>query len=354
MASRAPGGSSNEDNARVLTLLSKTVRLKWHRLETNERRAIQRTLDELYRVHQMSTTEIARKIGRSNYFVWSLCQKAGVRLRSPDDGKALSGPKRVLTLRRCFEGPETFKGYLQGFAEGDLDVRQASTNAIMASSTTTHPAFSRCFQNLFQKYGPVYHYPVSDGNIRCKWKVAARLDNSFSFLLPNSRRGYPRTADGRGRFYSWLAGVVDADGSISILPSGEYVKLTIALANESEPLLGHIKRELQLIGRHPTGPYLTAKEGSSTEKWRIKYRKKMWVLCLQRSHEIKSVLQNLPLRHEEKIARKRLALEVEAGSRWTEVEQRIRTLQAEISRDVAAYVEEARNRLQKRGLGQAT
>jgi len=344
----------HDDEVRLtLSRLSKAKHLDFRWLESEEIQVIRVTLEKLYSAEQMSTTEIAREIGRSTTFVWSLCRRLGIPLRTPDEGKALSAPGRVRTLRRPFSGSLIDRCYMLGFAEGDLDVRRASTNAILVSSTTTHPSFSACFRELFEQYGPVYHYPVYEKVRGYRWKVAARLDNSFSFLLPSSRKRYPDVTAQPNLFYSWLAGILDADGSVSIVRSGEYVKLSLIFSNEDLRLLSHIKSGLATAGYYPTGPYMRAAKGHVTRGWYIRYNSEMWSLHLQRAEEVREVLGLLPLRHKEKILRKEIALSLLPGTRWMDAESRIRSLRDRIERDVVEYVANAEIAYKKRGLGQA-
>lgn len=341
------------EERRILDTLSRSrhIDLRW--LERDELQSIRHTLERLYLSEQMSTREIALEIGKSGYFVWNLCRRLGIKLRPPDEGKAIAAPGRAKTLRRQFSGSESDKSYLQGFAEGDLDVRKPSTNAVMVSSTTTHPSFARCFRKLFRQYGPVYHYPVFDRFRGYRWKVATRLDNSFSFLLPSLRRSYPTVTRGPDLFFSWLAGMVDTDGSVCIVRSGKYAKLILIVFNEDLRLLAHIKNELVRAGYRPTGPYLQAAEGYVTQGMRIPYNSDMWSLCLQRAEEVRDVLKLMPLRHEEKVLRKELALRMEGGARWTDIEGKVRYLQNQIRDDVRTYVANAEAAYKKRGLGQA-
>jgi hypothetical protein len=139
----------------------------------------------------MPTAQIGAALGKSASFGWTLSGRLGIETRSQNEGKELAAAARITTIRNPFSGAAVDKLYAQDFAEGDLDVRRVSSAAIMASSTTTHPAFSRCFRELFQENGPIYHYPSLDSQMGYRWKVATRLDNSFEFLLPSQRRAYP-------------------------------------------------------------------------------------------------------------------------------------------------------------------
>ena len=335
-------------------MLSDRNRIELRLVETGERQEIRRTLERLYTTEQMSTTEIAREIGKSQSFVWSLSRRLGIRMRSPNEAKAIAAPARIKTLRRPFSGPDTEAWYLKGFAEGDLDVRKPSSTAVMVSSTTTHPAFSSCFTKLFQEYGPVYHYPIFDRIGGYRWKVASRLDNSFSFMLPELRRDYPIVRRQPDHFFAWLAGIVDTDGGINIVRSGSYVRVAVLFSNQDVDLLSHIKRELAAAGYYPTGPYLQANRGHITPGWSIRYNRDMWSLYLQRGDEVQDVLRKLPLRHEEKQARKELVLEMPSVARWDAMGKQVLTLRASIEAQVKTYVSEAETEYKKRGLGQAT
>jgi hypothetical protein len=338
----------------VLDRISASKRLDFRWLDHSEKQDIKRTFEELYLTEKLSTTEIARELGKSQYFVWGTCKKLGIELRTRDEGKALSAPLRIRTLRRPFSGSAVDRYYLKGFSEGDLDVRKPSTTAVMISSTTTHPAFSSCFTRLFRDHGPIYLYPVYDAIAGYRWKLATRLDNSFSFMLPTQRKDYPALLDGPDYFYSWLAGVVDSDGSIILEQSGVYVRLTLLIANQNLALLHHIKGELANGGYFPTGPYLQASKGKVTSQRGIRYTKNLWNICLQRAEEVRKISSLLPLRHEEKINRKELTLKMPPGARWEEYGSRILALRNSIRLQVSDYVSKAELAYKKRVLGQAT
>jgi len=323
-------------------------------LEYPEKQDIKRTLERLYLAEKLSTTEIANELGRSQNLVWRICKKVGIELRTQDEGKALSAPLRIRTLRQPFSGSEVDRYYLKGFSEGDLDVRKPGKTAVMVSSTTTHPAFSSCFIGLFRDNGPIYLYPVCDAIAGYRWKVATRLDNSFSFMLPTQRKDYPTFLDRQSCFLSWLAGIVDSDGSIISEQSGAYVWLTLLIANQNLSLLQHIKRELANDGYFPTGPYLQASKGRVTSQRGIKYTKDLWNICLQRAEEVRRISALLPLRHEEKISRKELVLRIPPGARWEKYGPKILALRNSIKSEVRDFVSKAESEYKNRALGKAT
>jgi len=338
----------------TLNMITASRRIDLKRLNDSQRLDIKQALERLYLTEKLSTNEIAEELGKSQYFVWRVCKKLGLDLRTPNEGKALSAPSRIRTLREPFSGSVADRHYLKGFSAGDLDVRKPSTTAIMVSSTTTHPAFSSCFNRLFRDYGPIYQYPVFDSVGGCRWKLATRLDNSFSFMLPEQRKDYPRFLDAPADFLSWLAGIVDSDGSIILERSGVYVRLTMLIANQNLALLRHIKTELVNGGYFPTGPYLQAREDKVTPRRNIRYTKDMWNIRLQRAEEVRRISRLLPLRHEEKIHRKGLTLQIPPKARWGEYGPRILALRNSIKNDVRRYVSRAEVEYKKRVLGQAT
>lgn len=337
----------------VLQRLTKSKRLHLSSLGTAQAKEVRLALSALYQSELMSTAEIALTIDKSPSFVWSLCRKLGVKLRKPSEALLLAAPARIKTIRRPFAGHESETHYLQGFAEGDLDVRKPSRVAVMVSSTTTHPSFSACFRSMFENYGPIYHYPVFDKAHGYRWKLATRLDCSFSFLLPQLRKDYPEFNLKPSNFYSWLAGIVDTDGSVNIVPSGRYVKLTLAISNQDMDLLKHVKNQLESAGFHPSGPYLQAEKGRITKNWSIMYRNDQWNLLIQRAEEVRGILRKLPLRHGEKVSRSRIALGLSEGVRWSTIESQVRALQARIARQVNDYKKEAEEAYKNRGRGKA-
>lgn len=334
--------------------MSITKRLDFRQMDDTDKREIKRVLEKWYLSEMSSTTQIARRVGKSPTYVWKLLNRLGIALRTPDEGKALAAPFRIRTIRRPFDGSAGDRFYLKGFSEGDLDVRKPSSNAVMVSSTTTHPAFVSCFRELFQSYGPMYEYPILDVKSGYRWKVASRLDNSFSFMLPSQRRDYPKIESDPALFFAWLAGIVDTDGSIIVVHSGIYLKLLLLVANQDLNLLSHIKSQLERGGFHPTGPYLQARGGQVTPGWGIKYTKDMWNLYLQRADDVRKAASLLPLRHQEKIMRKELALTIPSTARWSEFGTRVLTLRSSIKEQVNEYVAKAEREYKMRDRGVAT
>lgn len=311
------------------------------------------TLNFLHHTSRISILEISKRLGRSQSFLWSLCNNLALPMRTVCEANQFSARLRTKRVKTSIGGSTDERSYLQGFAHGDLDVRRASSIAIVASSTSTHRAFASLFESLFRDYGPIYRYPVFDKTSGYRWKVAARLDNSFSFLLPEQRRHFPTAADA-SHFFAWLAGIIDSDGSIGIIHSGEYVRFNLEISNQDLPLLLHIRRELGKLGYSPTGPYKRRSESYVTPNLNIKYRQDMYCLAIQRVPEAKEILTLTPLSHAEKCKKKEYVLALRTPAKWDAEERKITAMRDDTDCAVQQFIQQARESYENRRVGKAT
>jgi hypothetical protein len=323
----------------------KRIDFRW--LSPEEITELRTLLRDLYISQKLSTTEIADRLGKSQYATWSLFRRLGIPLRSREEGGRIYAPKRTPNVRRPFIGSQLDCAYLRGFARGDLDVRRASGLAMIVSSTTTHPAFVALFRSLFQRYGPVYVYPINDDERGHKWKVAVRLDNSFAFMLPNQDVEYPHF-NSETEFLAWVAGLVDSDGSVGIIHSNRYVRINLQITNEDLDLLHLVRVGLVQGGYHPDGPYRSQREGRVTESWRIGYNHDMYHLDLQMFKEVRRILALLDLRHEEKCRRRDLVLQMTGPLLWKVWGREIETLRNSVRTQVKNFVQLAETTYKKR------
>ncbi|MDE1858436.1 MAG: hypothetical protein KGI26_05170 [Thaumarchaeota archaeon] len=320
--------------------ISTTKRVDFRWLDQKEIDRIRVLFDSLYNSERLSTTEIARKLGKSQLFAWSMCRRLGISLRSREDGGRLYAPKRTPNVRKQFGGSNLDRAYLKGLSQGDLDVRRVSKLAIMVSSTTTHPDFVSLFVSLFRGYGPVYIYPVFDRASGYRWKVAARLDNSFEFMLPERRLPFPGQTT-KSEFFAWLAGLVDSDGSIGIIHDGRYARVNLENANEDLELLEHIKKQLLQVGYFPSGPYKGHPKGHTTPSRNIRYQADMFHLLLQRSDEFKAILSQMKLRHPEKLVRQEFIQQHPKPRLWKRVGAEVESSRQRVESMVNEYVKRA-------------
>jgi hypothetical protein len=287
----------------------------------------------------LSLLRISKEIGCSYTKVWGLCRALGVPTRGRAEADRNSAPERSKRAKRPFDGTDEEKAYILGFCQGDLNARQVSSLAIFVSSTTTHPAFAKLFHELFERYGPVYQYPMYEAGKGYKWKLAVRLDNSFQFLLqtPSGTLQWARTS--RKLLMNWLAGLIDSDGNINITHDGGYVRATVTIYNQDLSLLDSAKHALIAAGFHPGGPYLQYRAGTVTT---YKYRRDMLSLGLERRLDVENLIKELPLRHDEKVRRRALFLSVTFPAKWDSVMARVLSLRSQIDAEVAGFLEGAR------------
>ena len=148
--------------SRTVSKLSSLNRVDFRWLDGQTTEEFRELFSHLYNSKGLSTTEIAKELGRSQLFAWSMCRRPGISTRSAEEGGRLFAPKRTKNVRRPFDGTSLDKAYLHGFARGDLNVARVSSISILVSTTTTHPDFVSLFSSLFSTYGPVYVYPIND------------------------------------------------------------------------------------------------------------------------------------------------------------------------------------------------
>ncbi len=343
----------SEPEQRVVQILGCRRRLYLSSLSEAQRRTVIDAIGSLHNSDGLSILEIAKRMGKSQPFLWNLCKHLEIPMRPVATANRVSAAFRSKHAKTPFRGSENERLYLMGFAHGDLDVRRVSELAIMASSTSTHPSFVSLFEILFRMYGPVYRYPVFDKTRGYSWKVAARFDNSFAFMLPHERRDFPDSRN-PSLFFAWLAGIVDSDGSIGIIHAGKYVRMNLEISNQDLVLLEHIKRELLRLGYFPTGPYKRHSKGFETAGWNIRYNQDMCYLAIQRAGEVREILNLLPLKHEEKCKRKKFVLRLRVPGVWDTEGPGIEILRRDTARTVEEYVRVAKESYENRRMGKAS
>ena len=100
-------------------------------------------------------------------------------------------------------------------------------------------------------------------------------------------------------------------------------------------------------GYHSLGPYWDNEEGTSTSKYRIVRRKDYWKLTVARFAEAQALLRRLPVRHNEKVLRRGIALSVELGQDWESVSPGLNLLRRRIRADRDRFVAEAEGEFRK-------
>jgi hypothetical protein len=325
----------------VLSFLhdSKRVDLRW--LSEEQKQKLKMVLDGLHNGKRISLFRISKEVGKSYNVIWGLCRALQIHTRNVAEASTESAASRSKHKRKSFDGTQEQEAYILGFRHGDLTAWQISGTAIMVTSTTTHPAFATLFRELFESYGHVYEYPMYEEGKGYKWKVAIRLDNSFRFLLYSAEEAVKSLASNRRAFLSWLAGLVDADGSIYFTNNAGHVRITLAIGITKPELLKSIVSMIASLGYKADGPYLAYKAGARTPHG-IVYVNDLWRIYFQRSEETQQLLRELPIRHPEKIVQKELAISLSQPTKWTEIEARVRDIRWQIEAETDQFVEHAK------------
>jgi hypothetical protein len=317
----------------ALLVLLRTKGLSIRDLDAERREQLREFMEYLHVTKGMSLTDIAKLIGNktSGYTSW-LCRQLGVQAR-PFEEARLKGirEKRRKYERRPFDGTDEDRAYLLGLKHGDLTASKPWKGVVRVSTSTTHPAMVKLFRSLFEPYGHVYQHPRYKKDTKTyEWNLYCIVDESFGFLLMSKSDCWRWVEQDKSRMICYLAGVLDAEGSIGIWANGAGTALQVIVYNTNLEFLGFCKSVLGSLGYSPLGPYLDKRKGTMTSKYKIPRRKDYYKIALAIFEEVQSLIKTLPIRHDEKVRRKELALSLAVGESWTSVEPRVRILRKSI------------------------
>lgn len=235
------------------------------------------------------------------------------------------------------------KAYLLGLRAGDVNSARTSPNSVMARVSTTHPAMLELFVQTFGSYGHCSLVPRKVFLTGYDWQMRTYLDSSFSFLI-----GKPATVpDTIARFYAFLAGLSDSDGSWVITHNKARLTYAFLLVSEEAGLIGAVKSMLESIGLHPT-LHLDERAGTTKIMYgvsgprQITLSRDMWLLRLQRLEEVSFLATKiLPLsRHKEKIEKMQIILNAKTKD-WSPIEPLVNDLRSKIKDGVAESIRKA-------------
>ena len=336
----------DERQERLLALM-RTKGLSIKGLDENRREELRDFLDYLHNTKGMSLNDVAKLIGNktSGYTSW-LCKKLGVS-RRPFEEARLKGirEKRRKYERKPFNGTDEDKAYLLGLRHGDLSVSKPWKGVVRVSTSTTHPAMAELFHNLFGPNGHVYQLPRYKKDTKTyEWNLSTIVDDSFDFLLQSKQVARDWVTKKDSTLMAYLAGIVDAEGSVGIYGNGRGTALQVLVYNTDLGLVSFVKSAWEKVGYNPLGPYLDKKKGTTTSKYRIERRRDYWKVVVARFEQVQSLLVRLSIRHSEKISRKLIALSLSLGDEWANVEPRVRELRESIRVGRDRFVKEAEDK----------
>ena len=238
--------------------------------------------------------------------VFNHLRKRGLQLRDKVEAQINTVAKHEKTP---FSGDRHEMAYIVGIAVGDY----ASTRhgrAVRVKTSTTHPAMTKLFRSLFEGHGPIYEYPRENVLTGFEWSLDCDLDASYSFLLEVKELAVQVVSD-EELFFDFLAGLFDAEGTIYYHRKKKGGAFELSLANTNLGLLREIGRKLDALGIS-FKLRRTRIDRQKALKRRIKNSVEVvWKLDIWRYENVRQLVQALPLRHPERVAKAAIAQKLE-------------------------------------------
>lgn len=210
------------------------------------------------------------------------------------------------------------------------------------STSTTHPAMANLLRSLFEPFGPVYQVPRYKKDTKSyEWNLSTILDISFDFLLQERVGVWRWLASHDGLTLAYLAGLLDAEGSVVTTRNARGdILLFVTWSNSDLELLRWVRGRLRHLG-YPTSLCLNKRQGVKSKKYGIIHRRDYWQLSIFGIPRVQEFLRRIFPKHSEKVRRVRIALSVRKAERYSDVLQELTQLRAEIKEDVKPFVKKA-------------
>ncbi|MBI2062415.1 MAG: hypothetical protein HYT64_01865 [Candidatus Yanofskybacteria bacterium] len=192
-------------------------------------------LKSWYIDQKLSTWEIEKRFGHSRSTIHRKLKECGLETRN-------IATSHIRFPRKDFSGDILEKAYLTGFRIGDLNItkRGLQSETIVVKCATTQQGQLKLFKNLFAHYGHIIEGKPTKEN---KINIQANLNLSFSFLLDKSPDSYKWVFKNKNTFFAFLAGFSDAEGCFFINKRGQ---AGLAIGNYDLGLLKRIQLSLKM------------------------------------------------------------------------------------------------------------
>ncbi|HVC26764.1 MAG TPA: hypothetical protein VND40_01245 [Nitrososphaerales archaeon] len=331
-----------EEKAVIELLQHKNLSSRHFDPETKGR--VKAAMEGLHWTRGFSLNDIAEMVGnKTSGYSSYLFKELGIEARPFKEAqlKGIHDHVRIYE-RKPFNGTDEDKAYLLGISQGDLHVSRPFGDAVMVTTSSTHPAMCDLFDRLFSPHGHVSHYPryKKDTNTY-EWNIGVTLDASFEFLLQKFEQSLPWVRSSEEITMPYLSGLLDAEGSIVITKDQfQKVALFVDYSNSNKALLDWIRSELISRG-YFCSVRINKRKGVRTKKWGIVHRKDYWQLSSYGMDNIQKLIAELKPRHSEKIARREIALAVHKGQEYSSVAAEIASLRSRIKDGVRRFVLQA-------------
>jgi len=303
----------------------------------NELASANDVLRAMYLRHSMSQSEIARILGVQQQTVSSWLRRLEIPVRTQGDSVSLALTKYHV---KAFDGDLASRAYLLGLRAGDLHA-QVHGRRVRASLGTTHPAMAELFRLVFSEFAEVRRYPKYNDVSGFHWCIFCDLDPTFDFLLKKPAEIPDWVLKDEKFFYFFLAGYFDAEGCLSfdLRPANHSFSLILKSCD-----YGILKDAHAFLTNDQFASTLHLDKKAGEQDLNSDF----WALRVGGMLNALDLLNKMPLRHPEKVAKSNLAKSM-ASSGWTKGWQDVRLLRASIAADVRRFKSEAQYALTAKG-----
>lgn len=273
-----------------------------------------------------SLRDISREEGVSYETVRKHLKKAGVTMRSRNEAISLAWAKR--SEKKPFTGCDEEKAYMMMFVVGDCSTWRFPSS-IRVSGSTSHYAQIDLFQNLFNKYSCVSKSPrFSKKRKTYDYGLSCTLNpDSFGFLYPKPSTVAMWIQEDESKLYRGLEGYADAEGSIYLYRGGNRAYAAFVLHSGDYSVLEAFYKSLKNLDYDPC---LNTKN----------YSEDFATLGFFAGNAL-PILRKLEFRHREKVAAKKLVLELH-GEKWSKAKPEYRAFRNNVKRNGRQCNEKAR------------
>ena len=226
------------------------------------------------------------------------------------------------------------KAYLYGLVLGDLTPVRKSNYTLKLITHSTHKTFMDLLCRTFEKYG-MSNYKETKNQSMFRFQSHTDLE-SFSFLLNSKDEVIPDWITSEN-FFDFLAGFIDSDGSVILKKSGRYFQFVIRFFGQNLNLLLEIKKRLENLGYDLSIHKGHSKGDVNYHKGiKFEYNQDYFTLETYKKSQTIDLLNKLPIRHPEKIAKCRMIFSVENRNfvHWKDVEKEVKELKSKIKQTV--------------------
>ena len=224
-------------------------------------------LRNLYEKRKLSTLKIAKIYNCYHQTILRKMKEFGIKSRENTEAN-------TLYLKYNFSGNLIEKAYLLGFRMGDLHVYKTSKTGrtIRIEGNSTKLSQIKLIEKMFGRYGHFAKYKEKGFRGDNFWHSYCLVNNTFDFLLMERKRIPQWILNNKKYFFPFLAGYIDAEGSIKIYGNKGCVKQAqFSLASYDKIILRQIREKLVFIGIKCGRLRIDSPKGYKTKKKPLPY-----------------------------------------------------------------------------------